>query len=165
MTMLKTSKFSINRYLTTYTFIMACMHTIQVYDFGFENDESLLINPFNICKNSTLSRNSTFNGELNYVNSRPSLFIGIIWSAVIVSLLHQIFEAKFAARNEQVCFGTFLTVVWYSSLAHEENNEDLEMQDKNVEQEALNPDGENLKRQENIQLQTISKEVQRSQNI
>ena len=94
---------SMSRYLAINTLIMASLHTFQVY--GLEDDESLLVNSFNICENTTATGN---NGEVNYINSHKTLFIGIIWSAVFVALIHLIIEAKYATRKEQVFFGTFI---------------------------------------------------------
>ena len=110
---------SMSRYLAINTFVMASLHTIQVY--GLDDDESLHVNSFNICENTTST------GELNHINSHKNLFIVIIWSTVIVALLHLIIEAKYATRNEQVFFWFFIVNCEEVSSDpddgdHEENN-------------------------------------------
>ena len=109
---------------------MASLHTIQVY--GLDDDESLHVNSFNICENTTATRNTTSTGKLNYVNSHKSLFIVIIWSTVIVALFHLIIEAKYATRNEQVFFWFFIVNTPY--LAPDPHGEYLEMQEENIQQ-------------------------------
>ena len=116
---------SMSRYLAINTFVMASLHTIQVY--GLDDDESLHVNSFNICENTTAPENSTSTGELNHINSHKNLFIVIIWSTVIVALLHLIIEAKYATRNEQVFFWFFIVNCEEVSSDpddgdHEENN-------------------------------------------
>ena len=139
---------------------MASLHTIQVY--GLEDDESLYVNSFNICENTTATGNNTSTGELNYINSHKSLFIVIIWSAVIVALFHLIIEAKYATRNEQVFFWFFIVNTPY--LAPDPHGEDLEMQEENIQQrnepepKEVSSDPDDRDQEENIKPRTETEE-------
>ena len=141
---------------------MASLHTIQVY--GLDDDESLNVNSFNICENTTATGNNTSTGELNYINSHKSLFIVIIWSAVIVALFHLIIEAKYATRNEQVFFGNFIFIHFDRDLAPDPRGEDLEMQEENIQQrnepepKEVSSDPEDRDQEENINARTETEE-------
>ena len=123
---------SMSSYLASNTFIMAILHTIQVYVLGFENDESLLVNSFDICKIATTNNTLNEDGEieLNYVSSHPRWFIGIIWSAVVVAVMQLIMEAIYASPNERKSYLKFvMTISNEDDKASDFANEDVEMQE------------------------------------
>ena len=105
------SRFSINKFLLANTFIMACLHTIQIYAIGLE-DPNLKVKPFNACNVATDDVEKTASAEdldqLNFVHMHPDEFVIIIWSAFVLALVHILFEMKFSTRREQSFFLLFI---------------------------------------------------------
>ena len=111
--MVRRSNFSMNRFLFANILAMTMLHTIQLHGIGLEDQESLKMKPFDICHyNST-----TTNGKINTIHSNSSIFILMLWSIVIVALLHLIVESKMAHRR------TF--VFWMFFLINTFNEDDL----------------------------------------
>ena len=48
--------------------------------------------------------------QLNFVHMHPDEFVIIIWSAVVVALVHILFEMMFSTKREQSFFGLFILV-------------------------------------------------------
>ena len=101
------SRFSINKFLLANTFIMACLHTIQIYAIGLE-DPSLEVKPFNSC-NSTDVENTASEDQLNFIHMHPEVFVTIIWIVVILALAHILIEMKFSTKREQSFFLMFIS--------------------------------------------------------
>ena len=91
---------------------MACLHTVQIYAIGSEGQESLLVKPFNTCltaNDTTMDQTLKDQAEkLNMVHSNQLLFIIIIWSAVVVSLIHSVIEAYYTTKRERAFFFEFV---------------------------------------------------------
>ena len=107
-----TTMMSMNLFLLLTTFIMACLHTVQIYAIGSEGQESLLVKPFNTCltaNDTTLDQTLKDQEEkLNMVHSNQALYIIIIWSAVIMSLIHSVIEAFYTTKRERAFFFEFV---------------------------------------------------------
>ena len=107
---MESSRFSINKFLLTNTFIMACLHTIQIYAIGLE-DPDLLLKPFNLCTyEATKVDKSPLEGKLNTVHKyeNQNEFVLITWGAVVLTLVHILLENWFPTKREQSFFLYFI---------------------------------------------------------
>ena len=168
------SRFSINKFLLANTFIMASLHTIQIYAIGLE-DPSLKVKPFNAC-NATDIPNSGYNAtyvedtaledhdQLNFVHMHPDEFVIIIWSAVVVALVHILFEMKFSTKREQSFFGLFILFDYGKEC--DEDDDDVQdncldyfcncILNSNKDKSQANEDGKAI--EENHQLKNLTSE-------
>ena len=150
------SRVSINKFLLANTFIMACLHTIQIYAIGLE-DPNLRVKPFNAC-NSTDVDDSGYNAtdvedsasedldQLNFVHMHPDEFVIVIWSTVAVALVHILFEEKFSTKREQSFFLWFILAPYLKGC--DPDDDKVKFQD--------NEDGEVI--EENNELKNLSNE-------
>ena len=148
------SRFSINKFLLANTFIMACLHTIQIYAIGLE-DPNLRVKPFNACNstdvddsgyNATDVEDSTLEDQFNFVHMHPEEFVIIIWSAFVVALVHILFEEKFSTKREQSFFLWFILAPYLKGC--DPDDDKVKFQD--------NEDGEVI--EENNELKNLSNE-------
>ena len=80
---------------------MACLHSIQIYVIGLEVP-NLKVKPFNACNATDVDYG------YNNVHWYRDEFVIIIWSAVVLALVHILFEMMLSRKEEQAFFIVFL---------------------------------------------------------
>ena len=118
-----TSKFSINKFLLANTIIMACLHTIQ-FAIGSEDQESLIVKPFNLCNYDENSESD--DDDLNSVHEDRKLYVMVVWSAVVCALMHIMIETKYSTTREQPFFLWFILDAYDNEF---DQDKDVELQE------------------------------------
>ena len=124
------SRFSINKFLLANTFVMACLHSIQ-FAIGSEDQESLIVKPFNLCDYSANSDSD--DDDLDSIHEDGKLYLTVIWTAVVCALVHIFIETKYSTTREQPFFLWFILdsydEEYDDNKSEDESNKDVELEE------------------------------------